>query len=281
MIYKGDEIYMIKIFVDSGSSIKKEELKQYDVEILPLKILLGNKEYLDGENLGMEEFYKMLMTDKLFPKTSLPALDDAFERVNKYTEQGYDVLIITISSGISGTYSAIKMLFQDNDKVKVVDSLNAVGGVKILVKEACKYLNDPIDKVVEKLNSLAKRIVALAVPETLDYLKKGGRLSGASWAIGTILKIKPIIELKNTVKVAGKTIGIKNAMKFLIAALENCDTNYPIVPSFTYDDKNLNELIKRTPNEYTKMMLEKDNLTPAISCHWGPNAFGYVFVEKE
>ena len=272
---------MIKIFVDSGSSIKKEELKENDVEILPLKILLDEKEYLDGENLSMDEFYNMLMNKKIFPKTSLPSLDDAFDRVSKYTSQGYDVLIITISSGISGTYNALKMLFQDNNKVRVVDSLNAVGGVRILVKEVYKYINYPIDDIVDKLNALAKRIVALAVPETLDYLKKGGRLSKTSWAIGTILKIKPIIELKNTGQVAGKTIGVKNAMKFLISSLEKCDTNYPIVPYFTYNDNNLNELIKRTPEEYKNIMLEKDHLTPAIACHWGPNAFGYVFVEKE
>lgn len=272
---------MIKIFVDSGSSIKKEEREKYNVEILPLKILLGDREYLDGEDLSMDEFYKLLIKDKIFPKTSLPSLDNALERVNRSIEQGYDVLIITISSGISGTYNALKMLFQDNDKVRVIDSLNAVGGVKILVKEACKYIDFPIDEIEEKLNSLAKRIVALAVPETLDYLKRGGRLSRASWAIGTILKIKPIIELKNTVKVAGKTIGLKNAMKFLIGALENCDKNYPIVPSYTYNDKNLDELMKKTPSEYMDIMLDKDNLIPAIACHWGPNAFGYVFVEKE
>ena len=133
----------------------------------------------------------------------------------------------------------------------------------------------------QRLNALANRIVALAVPETLDYLKKGGRLSAASWAIGTILKIKPIIALKNEVKVVGKVMGLKGAMKFLAQALENCDTNYPIVPSYTYKDDNLDELISRTPSDYVDVMIEKDNLTPAIACHWGPNAFGYVFVEKE
>ena len=272
---------MIKIFVDSGSSIKQEEKELYNVEILPLKILLNNKEYSDGVDLSMDVFYKALIEDWQFPKTSLPSMEDTLERVSKCVEEGFDVLIITISSAISGTHNALKMLFKDNDKVRVVDSQSAVGGIKILVKEANKYLNETLDFVEEKLNALASRIIALAVPETLDYLRKGGRHGVTSWAVGTILKIKPVIALKNSVKVAGKVIGLKSAMKYLINALENCDVNYPIVPSYTFNLDNLTELISKTPKEYVGIMIEKDNLDPAIACHWGPNAFGYVFVQKK
>jgi len=272
---------MIKIFVDSGSSIKQDEAKKYNVDILPLKILLGDKEYDDSVNLSFDAFYNTLINDGLFPKTSLPNLDEAYERITKSTNEGFDVILITISSGISGTHNALKMLFKDNPKVRVIDSLNAVGGVKILVKEVNKYLDNSLDFIEAKLNNLAKRIVALAVPETLDYLKKGGRLSATGWVVGTLLKIKPIISLKNTVSVAGKTIGIKSAMRYLIKALDNCDKSYPIVPSYTYNIDNLKELIEKTPEEFAEIMIQPDNITPAIACHWGPNAFGYVFVEKD
>ena len=272
---------MIKIFVDSGSSIKQDELEKYNVEILPLKILLDDKEYLDGVNLSMDTFYTALIDEKIFPKTSLPSLEDTENRVNKAILDGYDVIIITISSGISGTNNALKMLFDGNDKVRVIDSKSAVGGMRILVHEANKYLDKPLDFVVEKINNLIPRIKILAVPETLDYLHKGGRLSKAGWAVGTILRIKPVIELRNTVSVATKSFGLKSAMKFVIEALQNCDTNYPIVPSYTYKTENLEELISKTPEEYRKVMIEYDNLDPAIAAHWGPNAFGYIFVEKE
>lgn len=112
---------MLRIFVDSGSSIKQEEKEQYGVEILPLHITLGDKEYLDGIDLSMDVFYKALIDEKLFPTTSLPSLGEAEERVNTYTQQGDDVIIITISSGISGTYNTLKMLFAENSKVKVID----------------------------------------------------------------------------------------------------------------------------------------------------------------
>lgn len=271
---------MIRIFVDSGSSIKKEERTQYGVEVLPLKILLKDKEYLDGENLSMDVFYKALIEDNIFPKTSLPALDEAEKRITAYTEQGDDVIILTLSSGISGTYNALRMLFEDNPKVHVIDSKTAVGGMKILVREANKFLHESITFVKEKLLALIPRIKVLAIPETLDYLHKGGRLSNAGWAVGTLLRIKPTIELKHTVGVANKTIGLKSAMKFILSALEKCDTNYPIVPSYTYDTANLDELISKTKPEYQAVMIEKDNIDPAVAAHWGPNAFGYIFVEK-
>ena len=272
---------MIKLFVDSGSSIKKEERELYGVEVLPLQILLGNEEYLDGENLSMDVFYKALIEDNIFPKTSLPHLDEAKERVNACVAQGYDVIVLTISSGISGTYNAMQTLFKNNERVRVIDTKTAVGGIKILVREANKYLNESLDYVESKLNALIPRIKVLAVPETLDYLHKGGRLSKVSWAVGTVLRIKPIIELKHTVRVAGKTIGLKSAMKFILAALESCDTAYPIVPSYTCDTENLEELISKTKEEYQAVMEEKDNIDPAVAAHWGPHAFGYIFVEKE
>lgn len=271
---------MIKIFVDSGSSIKKAERAQYGVEVLPLKILLKDKEYLDGENLSMDVFYKALMEDNIFPKTSLPNLDETQKRVTAYTEQGHDVIILTLSSGISGTYNTLRMLFEDNPKVHVIDSRTAVGGMKILVREANKYLHEAIDFVKEKIHALIPRIKVLAVPETLDYLHKGGRLSSAGWAVGTLLRIKPIIELKHTVQVANKSIGLKSAMRFILSALDKCDTSHPIVPSYTYSTENLDEMISKTKPEYQAVMVEKDNIDPAIAAHWGPNAFGYIFVEK-
>lgn len=271
---------MIKIFVDSGSSIKQTEKESYGVEILPLKIRIDDEEYLDGIDLDGEKFYAALKENKNLPKTSLPSLGDAEEEVGKYLSLGYDVLIITISSGISGTYNAMRAVFGGEKRVRVVDSQTAVGGVKILVKEANKYLDNDLDFVVEKLNQLIPKIKVLAVPETLEYLYKSGRLSRAGYVVGSLLKIKPIIELKGTVKVVDKALGAKIAMKRILSALCNCDLNYPIVPSYTKNADRLDELILRTDEKYVSVMIDKDDLDHAIACHWGEGAFGYIFVEK-
>lgn len=272
---------MIKLFVDSGSSIKQNEKDIYGVEILPLKILLGNKEYLDGVDLELETFYNALIRDKIFPKTSLPSLDDTRMKVMEYVNKGDQVFIITISSKISGTFDTLNNLFKDEKNVKVFDSQTAVGGIKILALEAKKYLDSSLDFIESKLNEIAPRITALAVPETLEYLKRGGRLSATSCAIGTLLKIKPIIKLKGSVSVEAKTIGNNCAIKHLHQTLQNADTNYPIVPSYTFNSDNLDKLIDKTDNYFYPFMIEKDDLDPAVACHWGPNAFGYVFVEMK
>ena len=107
---------MIKVFVDSGSSIKQNEKELYNVEIIPLKILLGEKEYLDGVDLSMDVFYDELINKKQFPKTSLPSLEDTKNKVLKCVNEGDDVIVLTISSGISGTFNALRMLFEDEKK---------------------------------------------------------------------------------------------------------------------------------------------------------------------
>lgn len=275
---------MIKIFVDSGSSIKQEEKEKYDVEILPLRYLMGETEYRDDIDLSIDEFYKLLIEEKLFPKTSLPELGELEEKVEAITKNGDEVLIITISSGLSGTHSAIKSLFEGNEKVAVVDSLTAVGGVRILVDEANKNRNKPLKEVVTILEKLIPRIKILAIPENLTYLNRGGRLSKSDFILGSLLSIKPVISLpEGKVKVLAKKIGLKAAMSHIANCLEtmNCDENYPIVPSYTYKPTNLEKLISMTDKKYHAQMSEFDNLDPVIACHWGPNAFGYIFVSKE
>lgn len=275
---------MLKVFVDSGSSIKQEEKEKYQVEIIPLNLLLGEKEYLDGINLEMDEFYKFLIDEKGFPKTSLPDLDEVQNRVNKCVEAGDDVIILTISSLISGTHNAISMLFKDESKVRVVDSKMAVGGIRLLVDEINKNRDKSVDEIVEKVNALIPRIKIMAIPETLNYLLRGGRLSKMDWLLGSMLNVKPIIGFKDgKVSVLAKKMGLKNGMVYIVNALKEfeCDENYEIIPSYTYNKGNVDKLIAMTDEKFKKQMKVFDNLDPAIACHWGPNAFGFVFVGKE
>lgn len=273
---------MLRVLVDSASSIKQDEKEKYDIEIIPLRYLMGDIEYRDGIDLSIDEFYNKLMEEKLFPKTSLPNLSELEDNVNEYVKQGDDVIIITLSSGISGTYSAISSMFQENDKVHVIDSLTAVGGIRILVEEINKYRSEPVGLVIEKIKNLIPKIKILAIPETLDYLFKGGRLSKKAWLMGKVFNIKPVITfVDGKVDVASKKIGLKGAMKYIADYINsNCDDNYSIVPSFTYNKENLEKLIEITDPKLIAKMVEFDNLDPVIACHWGPNAFGYLFVEK-
>ena len=273
---------MLRIVVDSGSSIKQDEREKYGVDILPLRVQMGEDSFLDGVDLSIDEFYDRLINLKEFPKTSLPSLEDAQNLVESYTNQGDDVLIITISSGISGTFQTMKMLFEENDKVTVFDSQMAVGGIRFLVQEARKYEKEGMNVSVEKLNALVPRIVTAAIPETLDYLLAGGRLTKLSWMLGTMLSIKPVIGFVETkVTVLSKKRGLKQAMKQIVdmAVEDHCDPEYGIVASYTYNKANIDQVIQMSPAEIQQRVNVYDNLIPSIACHWGPNAFGYIYVK--
>ena len=273
---------MLRIVVDSGSSIKQEEREKYGVDILPLRVQMGDDAFLDGVDLSVDEFYNRLINLNEFPKTSLPSLEDAQKLVEDYTDKGDEVLIITISSGISGSFQTMRMLFEENEKVTVFDSRMAVGGVRFLVQEARKYEKEGMEVIVEKLNALVPRIVTAAIPETLDYLLAGGRLSKLSWMLGTMLSIKPVIGfVESKVTVLVKKRGLKQAMKQIVdmAVADNCDPEYGIVASYTYNKENLEQVIAMSPAEIQNMVKVYDNLIPSIACHWGPNAFGYIYVK--
>ena len=275
---------MLKVFVDSGSSIKQNEKTDYNVEIIPLKILLGEKEYFDGVDLSNEVFYDYLKNSKVFPKTSLPQLDVLEKQVTELTDDGHDVIIVTISSEISGTFNAIRMLFNENEKVHLIDSRCAVGGIRLIVEEINRNKDLTVDEILEKVNALIPRIRIAAIPETLEYLHKGGRLSTREYILGTAIHLKPLIGFENgKVKMVGKAIGLKRAMKSLndLIEKEGVDSNYGIIAAMTNGMDNLENLIRTLKPEYQELIKIYDDLDHAIAAHWGPNAFGYVYVKGE
>ena len=209
---------------------------------------------------------------------------DFFTFAQRIIKSRINVIILTISSGISGTYDTIKARYCENKKVHVIDSKSAVGGIRILVNEVNRYRNEGIDLVLQKLYDLIPRVKIFAIPESLTYLHRGGRLSKTECNVGSILQLKPIITFRDgKVHVAEKSIGLLKSKLSLLKTLEKyeCDTNYPIVPSYTYDTKNLDDIVAKLDEKYKALLTSYDNLDPAIACHWGPGAFGLIFVSNK
>ena len=274
---------MRRIIVDSGSSIKVEEQERYGVDILPICLQMGEETFYDGVNLSTEEFYGRLKNKRQFPKTSLPSLEETQNLVDSYVNQGDEVMIITISSGISGTYQTMKMLFAEYEKVEVFDSKLAVGGIRFLVEEANRYQNETMETVIDKLNQLLPRIVIAAIPETLDYLLAGGRLSKSSWMMGKLLSIVPIITfIDGRVEVLAKKRGIKQGKKALVELIQTdeADKSYGLIASYTYNKGNIEDVIQMLPQEYKEAVTVYDDLCHSIACHWGPNAYGFIYVKN-
>ena len=174
------------------------------------------------------------------------------------------------------------MLFDEYENVVVFDSKLAVGGIRFLVDEALKYQDEPMEFVVEKLNQLVPRIVIAAMPETLDYLLADGRLSKSSWMVGKLLSIIPIISFINgRVEVLLKKRGIKQCMRTVVEMIQvdQADKDYGIIAAYTYNKENVDDMIRMLPEDYQNAISVYDDLCSSIACHWGPNAFGFIYVK--
>ena len=275
---------MIRLVVDTSCSIKNNELNDYRIDgIIPLKILLSGKEYTDN-TIDIDSYWKEFLKASDFPKTSLPNLVEAEDLVEGFTDNGDDVIILTISSFLSGENNALHMLFDENPHVRIIDSLGCVGMLRILISEVINKNRDDktIDEIVKLTTDFIPRLKVAAVPETLEYLHKGGRLSKIEYIAGSILSIKPILNIEDgKIKSIAKKIGLKKAKRYLLELLNtDADLNYPIVPSYSYNDEHLVDIINQCSDELKAKMTVEDNLIPSIASHWGPNCFGFIYVKK-
>lgn len=277
---------MLRIIVDSSSSITQEEAKQLGIDILPLRVCYKGIEYRDGVDIDSRKLYE-LMEEKgtfSFPKTSLPYMNVASEMVENYTKNGDQVLLITISSKLSSTFSALTAMFASNSNVVVYDSKSAVGGIRLLALEAIKNKDKDLHEIVKILDDLSSRVVIIAVPETLDYLLRGGRLKRSAWMIGKILKIIPVITfndgaLLSLTKVSGKMKGM-----FYICDYVNkykVDVRYPVIGSYTRDKENLDRLGKMLLETNGINLNIEEDMSASIAAHWGPGAFGVVYIKTK
>ena len=281
----------IKILIDSTSDISIDEAKELGIELIPLKVSFGEKEYLDGVDLLPKQFYeKLIETDKL-PKTSQITPDRFLDSYEKLTSDGSRLLVITISSKLSNTYNSAVLASQEyKDKVFVVDSLNAAVGERLLCEYAIRLIKQgfDIDLILRKLNKAKHRIKLIAVVGTLEYLKNGGRISKTVAFVGEVLSIKPVIAIQDgEVKLVGKARGSKranNLLNELISSTKGIDFKMPVGAVYTgLSDATLNKYIEDQRFVWEPYVDEvpKHIVGSTIGTHVGPGALGVAFFEKE
>lgn len=276
---------MIRILVDSASDITLDNAD--NIVVVPLSVNINNKTYLDQVELGHSEFYELLEQTETFPKTSQPSPQLFVEAYEKIKEDQDEVICILLSSGVSGTYqsSILAREIVGYDKIYSVDSLTGAYGVKILADEALKCIKEGMNAldIVDHLNELKKRVQVYVCPETLEYLYKGGRLSKASAVVGSIAKVKPIIEVtrEGKVEAVNKAIGMNKAMNKTIEMIEEqgIDTSYPFYTIHTKGVKNV-EKFESKLKEAGIEVSDREQLGPVVGTHLGAEAFGAIFVMK-
>ena len=209
----------IRILIDSAADIGKAEAEKMNVIMLPMIISFGAEDYYDGVNLSPKQFYEKLIESDTLPKTSQVTPYRFEEAFKKYTENGDELIVITISSKLSGTYEGAKQAAENfKDKVYVVDSMNAAIGERLLCEYALRLIEQgkTAKEIVAILEEEKSKINVMAVLGTLEYLRKGGRISAAVAFAGEVLSLKPVVAVVDgEVKLVGKALGSKKGNNLL------------------------------------------------------------------
>lgn len=281
---------MIKILVDSASDLEKEEADTLGVAMIPMMIRFDNEEFYDGFDLTHREFFEKLPICEELPVTSQINEFRWEEEFNKLTEDGSEVIAITISSELSGTFAcAQKAAEKFHNKVCVVDSLNASLGERILLDYALKLVEGgkPKEEIVNLLNEKKKKIQLLALLDTLKYLKKGGRISSVAAFTGELLSIKPVISIVDgKVKLVGKAIGSKKGNNLLMQLVEKCggiDFEMPYTLAYSgLTDENLQKYLKDSAKlwEGKTEHIPSHMIGSTIGTHIGSGAIAVAFFAK-
>ena len=279
----------IKIITDSASDIDGAEAKGLGIEMIPMAVTFGSEEYYDGETLTKEEFYRKLTKEKGSPKTSQITPFRFEEAFGRATKAGDEVIAILLSSGLSGTYEgAVRAAEKFKGKVFVLDSLSATVGERLLCQYALRLIGcgRSAKEIFEALESAKKRLCVMGVPATLEYLKRGGRISGAAALVGSMFDLKPIISVVDgRVKAVGKARGQKKSgelMTALVKARGGIDFSMPYGVLWT----GLDEEAAARYIESSAELWEGHSDVPAyivgstIGTHIGPGAFGLAFFQK-
>lgn len=280
----------VKIIIDSASDISEEEARELGIKMLPMKITINGREYLDGIELNARDFYEMLEKSSEFPKTSQVTpfeFERAFERV---VSEGDEAVVITISSKLSGTYQSAKIAQENFEgKIFVVDSLSATVGERLLCELALSLIKEgkSASEIADTLDKIKTRIHLMARLETLEYLKKGGRISALTAFAGELLAIKPVIAIiDGEVKLIGKARGTKNGNGLLTNLVNKVGIDFTLPIGTIYSGTSreaLEQYIEQSAEmwETETASVPMHTLGATIGVHIGGGAIGVAFFEAE
>ena len=278
----------VKIMIDSASDINEQEAKELGFLFMPIQVRLGEEEYMDGVDLLPEDFYNKLVASKEMPQTSLInsfRWNEAFENAIK---NGDEVIAITLSSKISGTFNAaVEASKSFEGKVFVIDSLNAALGERLLGLYALELAKKNLSakEIASLLNEQKTKIRLYAVIDTLKYLKKGGRISATTAFFGEMLSIKPIVSvIDGKVEVIGKVKGNKKGNQYIISKTVEAggiDFEMPFGVLYSGNDKsNVEKFLEESKSIFDGKQPTNYCLGCTIGTHIGPGAVGIAFFSK-
>ena len=276
-----------RIIVDSTSDLLPYIKEQ--VHVVPLTVHFGEEEYVDGVTIDHKAFYEKLVETDVHPSTS-QATPAAFEQeYEKAKAAGESAVVITLTSKLSGTYQSAMIAAAEYENIYVVDSGTVAIGGGVLVEYALKLLNEGLEakEIAQKLEEAKSRIVIVALVDTLEYLKKGGRISKSVAFAGTILNIKPVLSVVDgEINMLGKARGSKMGNNLLAQEIEKAggvDFNMPLLLGYTgLSDAMLLKYIEDSKHIWEGNVDEVryTSIGSVIGTHAGPGAVAVAFFKN-
>ena len=280
----------VKIICDSASDITQKEAKEMGITVLPLKTIWEGKEYQDGITMNATEFYERLIETDELPTTSQVTPYEFEEAFREVVEAGDTAVCLTVSSKLSGTYQSAVIANEEVEyKIELVDTLNVSLGENILVKRAVQLRDQgkTAKEIVQIIQEERDNVRLVALLDTLEYLKKGGRVSQTAAFAGTVLNIKPVVGIVDgQVEVLGKARGSKNGNNKLMEQIQTAggvDFSRPFVLGYSgLSDELLQKYIKDSTHLYEGKteILPIITIGSSIGTHAGPGAIGVAFFCK-
>ncbi|WIV11465.1 DegV family protein [Proteiniborus sp. MB09-C3] len=277
----------VKIFADSTCDLSRDLIKSNDISIVPLYVGFDENTYKDGIEITTKELYaKVEEYDKL-PKTSAPSPLDFINAFKPFVKEGKDILYIGLSSNLSSTLQNAKIAASEfsDAKIEIVDSFNLSTGVGLLVMKAVDLAKENlgVEEIAKRIRGLVPMIETAFVPDTLDYLHKGGRCSSLQALMGSVLRIRPIIKVVDGGMIVGQKARGKRE-KILETMLENAikdKDNMDKKRIFVTHAEGLEDAMFLKNKLEESLDVEEIIITDAgcvISSHCGPNTVGILYI---
>lgn len=274
-----------QIISGSSSDYPIKEIRERNLEFIPITITMDDKEYVDGIDLEKNEFFELLVRSNDFPKTAQPSPQSFLGIFQKAKKQSDQIICILLSSELSGTYQSAVLAkdMADYEGIYIIDSLSATYPIKIMADYACGLVKQGLSapEIVRKVEELRPRIKLFAALDTLEYLSKGGRIPKSIAAIGEMANLKPVITVTEDGKVGvlGKCLGKNKAIAHILKDLSELtiDNEFPVYSIYSYGTSNC-EYFEEKLSEHGYIVSERLQIGATIGAHVGPEAFGIVFV---
>ena len=280
----------VRIITDSACDIPPEEARALGIEVLPITVMFGDREYLDGVTLSNRAFFEKLVESDALPHTCQITPFQYGEAFRAAAEAGEEAVCLTLSGKLSGCWNSACLAAEDYENVTVVDSENVSIGQRILTLLAVRLRDEglPATQIAAALEAQKKRVRLLALLDTLEYLKKGGRISPAVAFAGGILSIKPVVAVqKGEVALIGKARGSKNGNNLLTQFVEQSggiDFAMPYALGYSgLSDALLQKYIRDSEALYKDHVRELPVccIGSTIGTYAGPGAVGVAFFSAE